>query len=211
MTPSPYDQLEKLLEQYVTEAHSEVSMARLKKYLKPVPKEQVYQLLKTIRNHVNHTAIYVSARRGHPKVLNCLLDSVTADQKYELLSILTIDGATPLHDAAYSGHTEVVLCICNSVTAEQKYKLLTLEAALRYTVVHYAAWQGHTELLTNILDTVKPAQVLDLLKKSNAYGDDALGVALRFNKQSTADVIQDYITKAEERKETPPADGKNFN
>ena len=204
MAPSPYDELNTLLTRYVEVVGSRLSIDRLRECLQSLSTEEVYQLLTTVRNKHRTTAIHLAVRRDHPEVITCLLDSVTAEQKYQLLMIQVVYGLTALHCAAYNGHTETAMCIYNSVTTEQRYQLLTIQANNGYTPLHWAAWRGHTELITHILDSVEPAQQIQLLDITDNKNRTVLDVALLGNNQSTADLIKQYY-----QRDITSADGKN--
>ena len=208
MDPSSYDNLEKLLIDYVNTPGNKLDMKNLREALESGPATETYQLLDEIRSEkLDQTAIYLAAYRNQPETLKCLLDSVMAEHRYQLLQVLNVDGATPLHNATYYGYTDVVMCICNSLKPEQRYQLLTVQAMLGSTPLHYAAWQGHTELITYILDSVEPAQQIQLLELTDCYNETVLGVALleRDNK-STADRIKQYY-----QRDITSADGKYSN
>ena len=192
MAPSHYENLKEMLMDYVNRPRSELNNEKLQECLQSVSSVDTYQLLDEIRNHLDHTAVYLAARRNQPETLKCLLNSVTAEDRYQLLIIRTVDGATPLHDATCCGYTDVVMCILNSITTEQRYQLLTIQAMFGYTPLHYAAWQGHTKLISQILDSVEPDQQIQLLDIGNINGDTAIDVARKCGNQLTADEIAKY-------------------
>ena len=203
MAPSPYDELNTLLTRYLEVWGSELSIDRLRECLQSLSTEEVYQLLTTVRDEYKLTAIYIAAGRGHPEVITCLLDSVTAEQKYQLLMIQNVGGVTALHYAVFNGHAEAAMCIYNSVTTEQRYQLLTIQTDYGSTPLHWAARKGHTKLITRILDSVKPAQQIQLLDITND-SKTVLDVALQYNNQSTVDLIKQYY-----QRDITSADGKN--
>ena len=63
------------------------------------------------RNEYRDTVIRLAAIIDHPEVITCLVDSVTSEQRFQLLRMQTISGSTALHYAALSGHTELITSI----------------------------------------------------------------------------------------------------
>ena len=195
MAHSPYDHLEELLMDYVTTPHSKLNDEKLRECLQSVSLDDAYQLLNTVMNHLGHTAVYLAARRNQPETLKCHLDSVTAEDRYQLLIIRTMDDATPLHDATCCGYVDVVVCILNSVTAQQRCQLLTIQAMYGYTPLHYAAWQGHAELITNILDSIGLTERIRLLQICSVIDETARDLAQRFGNISTVKALDAYDGK----------------
>ena len=192
MTPFHHERLSKLLMDYVNIPRSKLNDEKLRECLQSVSSDNAYQVLRTVVNHLEHTAVYLAARRNQPETLKRLLNSVTAESRYQLLTVQNVDGATPLHDATYCGWTDVVVCIYNSITAKQRYQLLTIQAMFGHTTLHYAAWQGRTELSALLLDSVVPAQQMQLLSIGNINGDTAIDVARKWGNLLTADEIAKY-------------------
>ena len=208
MAPA-YDELRILLTAYVQSWGGELSISKIKACLQLVSTEQVCHLLTTVENVFGYTAIHIAAINDHPEVITSLLDSLTAEQKYQLLMISGVFRKTPLHLAASAGRTVAAMCICNLVTTEQRYHLLTIQTVSGCTPLHFAARKGHIQIITHILDSVEPAQQIQLLDITDSYNRTVLESALQKNNQSTADLIKQYRSKAVIQRQKNPAHGKN--
>ena len=191
------NKLDDLLTTYLKgDNRNELRTDKLRKCLQTLSAEKVYLLLTALRNKYGLTAMYLAAVRGHVEVITCLLNAVTADQKYQLLMMQNEYGVTALHCAAFNGYAEAAMCIYNSVTAEQRDQLLKKQDKFGYTPLHFAAVNGHTKLIIQILNLVEPAQQSKLLNITDKFNRTVLDVALEWNNQSTADRIKLYQTEA---------------
>ena len=59
-----------------------------------------------IQNEKGITTLHGAATKGRTGVTKAILDSVTEEQKYNLLSLGDSNGDTALMHAAHNGHTE---------------------------------------------------------------------------------------------------------
>lgn len=199
MARSSCDELTTLLTHYVTIKSSIIDIERLRDCLQSASTEVVYHLLSTTKSETfRNTAIHKAAWRNTPEVITCLFDSVTEEQKYQLLMEQNVLGATALHCAAYNGYSDIIAGICEIVTVKQRYQLLTVQDQDKYTVLHFAAWGGQSKLVTSILDSIESAQQIQLLEITDSYNRTTLDLALLNNKRPTANLIKSYLSTGDE-------------
>ena len=196
MTSSSYKILEALLASYTEIPGNSPNVEQLRKCLQSVSAEDIYRLLAARNVWTGVTAIYTAVQRDQAEVLSCFLDFITKKQRNKLLLTTNRNGASFLHFAAYFGSNEAARRICVYVSQEFRFQLFSKQANSGQTALHWAAWKGHTELITHILDSVEPAQQIQLLDITDNSDRTVLDVALQYSNQSTADLIEQYRSKA---------------
>ena len=209
MPSSPYNELSTLLTKYVEVEACKLSIDRLKGCLQSVSSEEVFQLLDTVRDKQECTAIHKTTVRGHPEILTCFFNAVPPEQRFKLVEMRNVNRWTVLHATAFMGAIKPFESICNFVTAEQIYQLLTLKDLPGSTALHYAVSKGHRELAARMLDSVEPARRLQLLEITDRCGKTTLDLALQIGDQSTADLIRCYRQQTSNQKDATQDDGKS--
>ena len=209
MPPATYDELGTLLTRYVEVDAFKLSIDKLKGCLQSVSSEEVFQLLATVRDKQECTAIHKTTVRGHPEILTCFFNKVTPEQRFKLVEMRNVNRWTVLHATAFMGAIKPFESICNFVTAEQIYQLLTMKDLPGSTALHYAVSKGHRELAARMLDSVEPAQRLQLLDITDRCGKTTLDLALQIGDQSTADLIRCYRQQTSNQKDATQDDGKS--
>ncbi|KAF6035814.1 hypothetical protein EB796_005881 [Bugula neritina] len=131
--------------------------------------EERYRLL------CEHEVIHWAAERGYTDTIKSLLDSVSVEQKVELLKIQNDDveqkvelfkiqdvsDSTAIHSAALGGHTDIIKCLLDGVSVDQKVELFK---ATNRVAIHCAAHGGHTDIIKFLLDGVSVDQKIELLE-----------------------------------------------
>ena len=77
-----------------------------------------------VQDMYGFAALHNAAYTGHPEAAMCISNSLTAEQRYQLLTIQAMYGYTPLHYAAVGGHTELITHILDSVEPAPQIQLL---------------------------------------------------------------------------------------
>ncbi|KAF6022208.1 hypothetical protein EB796_019486 [Bugula neritina] len=117
--------------------------------------EERYRLL------CEHEVIHWAAERGYTDTIKSLLDSVSVDQKVELLKIQNDDGCTAIEIAAENRYTDIIKCLLDGVSVDQKVELFK---ATNRVAIHCAAHGGHTDIIKFLLDGVSVDQKIELLE-----------------------------------------------
>ena len=125
-----------------------------------------------------------------------ILESVSEEMRYTLLSMGNSLKWTPIHTACVLGNSEVLEMMMRLITVEMRYKLLQLRKMYGYTPLHLSALAGHTQCIRVIADSVSSQQLIHLLRITNDKGRTPLQWAAEKNDQAVEDLLQDYQTKA---------------
>ena len=209
MPSSPYNELSTLLTKYVEVDACKLNIDRLRECLQSVSSEEVFQLLHTVRDKQECTAIHKTTVRDHSEILTCFFNAVKPEQRFKLVEMQNVNRWTVLHATAFMGAIKPFESICKSVTAEKIYQLLTLKDLPGSTALHYAVSKGHRELAARMLDSVEPARRLQLLDITDRCGKTTLDLALQMGDQSTADLIRCYRQQTSNQKDATQDDGKS--
>ena len=123
-----------------------------------------------------------------------VLELVSEDQHYHLLSVQTVTKQTPLHRVCRSNN-----CAVLEVTSEQtRYKLLLqISDSLRgLTPLHLAAMHNATQAIRIIADSVSSHHLVHLLTITNRPGFTPVQKAANHGNQEAEELLQDYYTTA---------------
>ena len=89
---------------------------------------------------LHYTALY-----GDRDIMRCILKSVSAEERCELLKVVSQSGNTPLHWTAVRGHTETTRYILDSVSTETQLRLLGIKNKYNWTPIDVALEYNHIE------------------------------------------------------------------
>ena len=124
-----------------------------------------------------------------------ILESVSEEMRYTLLSMGNSLKWTPIHTACVLGNSEVLEMMMRLITVEMRYKLLQLRKMYGYTPLHLSALAGHTQCIRVMADSVSSQQLVHLLRITDNIRRTPLQMAAEFN-QAAVELLQEYLTKA---------------
>lgn len=137
------------------------------------PNERL-QLLSRQSNRGDEAALRTTADRGDLPLIQALLNGLTPDQKFVLLTAHDDNGRTALHWATAKGHLSVVNYILMSVSPKHQYILLQLKNCNGRTPLHWASFRGYVEIVRCLLRCLPNQQRLELALMQSNNGGTAL-------------------------------------
>ena len=128
-------ELESLLKKYVN--FEDVDNDKLKQLLKSARADIRVDLLMRVKDEDGWTAVYSSALRNELELLKCMLDDLSIDQKYKLVSMqMSVLRDTPVHRPSMFGHTDVVKYLLSGLTEDQIYNIIKIQDFQGDTALH---------------------------------------------------------------------------
>ena len=120
-----------------------------------------------VKDGIGWTAVYWSVFNNKLELLKCMLDDLSMDQKYKLVSMQVSYGDTPVHRPSMFGHTDVVKYLLSGLTEDQIYNIIKIQDFQGDTALHKAATNKHTDIVQYLLTSVSTEHRLDLLTICN--------------------------------------------
>ena len=157
-------ELESLLKKCV---NNRLADDKLKQLLKSTRADIRADLLMRVKDKRGWTAVYDSALYNKLELLKCMLDDLSIDQKYKLVSMQVSWGATPVHCSSEYGYTDVVKYLLSGLTEDQIYNIIKIQDFCGNTPLHYAATNKHTDIVQYLLTSVSTEHRVDLLTINN--------------------------------------------
>ena len=199
MVSGAQDTLTRLVSTYVDTYHSKPTVNDLSRWLQHSPSEEVYHVLKTVRDADKSTAIHIATFRDHPDVLTLFLESVTPVEKYQLLSMSNDKGFAPLHVAVSQNSTKTVGRIMDLATPELRYQQLKMPVATTGdTSIHEASRRAYSNFVTTMLHSVTPRQRFELIKTQNDSGNTIVHLAAQNSLSNLIKSILKLLTPAQQ-------------
>ena len=127
--------------------------------------------------------------------MKCLLDSLSAPNRYKLLKIESSFRNTVLHVAVLDSHVEIIRCILKSVLRKDRYKLLKVQQARGGTCLHLAATQGGTDKMKCMLNSVTSEERFGLLKVQSE-GNTVLHLAAHYAHTDIINCVPESVSPA---------------
>ena len=156
--------------------------------------------LQLLHMEITHgwTVLHHAAKDSATEIVQVILESVSEEMRYTLLSMEDYSKVTPIHIACmWAGNSEVLEMMMRPITVEDmRYKLLQLPDVVGYTPLHVSASLGSTQCIRVIADSVSSQQLIHLLRITDVEGRTPLQEAAEFNHQAAEELLQDYQTKA---------------
>lgn len=143
---------------------TELSLELRAKLDQTEPNRQLcYDLLK-IKNHVGETAVNEAVYLEKLVLLECFLDSLTSEDRYNLLSVPDDDGDLPaISCAVFNGETNTCSVFLQNLDPHQIYNLIARKNHDGDTLIHHTAYHNQleiTELLLRPLSNVHRVETL---------------------------------------------------
>ena len=155
-------ELESLLKKYVD--YEDVDNDKLKQLLKSTRADIRAGLLMRVKSEHGSTAVYSSFLRNELELLKCMLDDLSIDQKYKLVSMqMSVFRETPVHWPSMQGDTDVVKYLLSGLTEHQIYNIIKIQDYKGNTPLHYAATNKHTDVVQYLLTSVSNEHRVELL------------------------------------------------
>ena len=144
------------------------------------------------------TALHWSARRKRNEVMMIILDSVSEEERHQILSITDSWSRTPLHISCEKGDAESVRVMLNHINQDMRYSLLQMTEEYGYTPLLITSFYGHTDIMNVIHDSVTQTQWISLLQIQGYLDRTVLQrAAYRVNDQSSIDTIRNSVSDEE--------------
>ena len=141
-----------------------------------------------------YTLVHLIAQVDHTgATMKTILESISKDQHYSLLS--TQDGLkyTPLHWACVYNNSVAVLDAITRLTSEEtRFKLLQIPSSGGRTALHYAAARNATEDIKIIAESVNTSHRMRFLGLTEKCGDTPVQRAAVRGKQAAVQLLQEY-------------------
>ena len=155
-------ELESLLKKYVN--REDVDNYKLKQLLKSTKADIRAGLLMKVKSRSDCAAVYRSALRNELELLKCMIDDLSIDHKYKLVSKQeSVLPYTPVHCSSRYGYTDVVKYLLSGLTENQIYNIIKIQDHKGNTPLHYAATNKHTDIVQYLLTSVSTEHRVDLL------------------------------------------------
>ena len=138
---------------------------------------------------------YAVADDSATKIVKVILESVSEEMRYTLISMEANAKWTPIHVAYTQGSCEVLEMMMRLLTVEMRYKLLQRPDVNGYTPLHWSAQYGHTQLIRVIADSLSSQQLIHLLRITDNKRRTPLQLAAERNHQAAVELLQEYQTK----------------
>ena len=154
------------------------------------------QLLQMKGDIYGGTVLHRAAYNSDTETVQMILESVSEEMRYTLLTMEDNNKYTPIHRTCMFGNSEVLEMMMRLIIVEMKYKLLQLPDQYGLTPLHWSALLGHTQCIRVIADSVSSQQLIHLLRITDSDRRTPLQLAAECNQQATEELLQDYQTKA---------------
>ncbi|XP_067945400.1 ankyrin-2-like [Watersipora subatra] len=140
------------------------------------------------------TILHLASILGYTRLIKQSLDTISKENRDNLLMIRNSLGKTALHCASRYGHTDIVKGILDSLSSENKDKLLLHLTKTNWTALHYASTNGHTDIVKCILDSISSENKDRLLLQQTDINWSALHSASRYGHTDIVKYILDSIS-----------------
>lgn len=169
------------------EGEQEPDIAYLDTLLKETEPELKLKILGSTKGRFVGTFAQRAAYYKHCRILPCILNSVTKEDRFELLKIQDQDGRTGLHKAAWKGFTKPMMQMLELMDEVQRFILLQIATHNGWTPLFWAALNRCVPMVKCILNSVDdPGMRFGLAKTGLAAGETVLHLAA---KRGYVDVI----------------------
>lgn len=129
MAGSEYEAAQQFIVRYLANVFdansSNLDTDALHGLIQPLTEEQRYHLLHS--QFRSATILFVSVWKVHEETVQLVLNSVTQEQRYQLLKMYDSAGLTAIQYAAYMDYPEIVRTMLDSVSASQQIELLGMK------------------------------------------------------------------------------------
>ena len=178
-------------------AAENMSTEAIRILLHSVEHSQLICLLSYQDGYREYTALHCCARNKNNEAMKVILDSVSEEECYQLLSITDYRGWTPLYMSCLGGDTESARVMLNHINQDMRYSLLQMTEVYNYTPLHFASYHGHTDIMKVIHESVTQSQWINLLQMKGDEEMTVLQHAVYWNDQSSIDTIRDSVSDEE--------------
>ena len=167
-----------------------------KQILQSISSDDRLKTLQIRDNKTGMTILHIAAANSDTETVEMILDCVSEEERYILLSAQAWNQFTPIHFACLSDNSSLLDLMIRLFKEETRYKLLQITSASGSTPLHWSALRGHTQAISTIADSLTAQHLLHLLGITDDYGKTPLRRAQYGGKLAAADLLQDYQTKA---------------
>ena len=164
--------------------------------LQSASSDERLQILQLKDGETGATILHVAAANSDAETVEMILECVSEEERYILLSAQDRDNFTPIHYACHNHNSRVLDLMISILKEETWYKLLQITSVKGTTPLHASAYWGHTQAISTIANSLTAQQLIHLLKVTNDDGRTPLQLAECRGKHAAADLLQDYQTKA---------------
>ena len=142
--------------------------SQLKDLLRSTKPDVRADVLITVNQQCDQMAACNSAFWNDLQLLECMLDDLSCDQKYKIVSMQISDlKYTPLHYPSMSGHTGAVKYLLCKLAEEQIFQILKAQDCQGNTAIHKAAAENHSEIVEYLLESVATERQTQLFSIQN--------------------------------------------
>ena len=142
------------------------------------------------------TILHYAVSKSDAETVEMILECVSEEERYILLSAQTRYKLTPIHCACLNNNSRVLGLMIRLLKEETWYKLLQITIGGGATPLHQSVLRGHTQAISTIADSLTAQQLICLLGIADDYGRTPLQRAKNHGKHAPAELLQDYQTKA---------------
>ena len=152
---------------------------------------QLLQLEDNSGMTILHHAACVSATN----IIEVILESVSEEECYVLLSTHDSGGCTPIQLACFYKHRSLDVMI-RLTTEETWYRALLVPDGRGCTPLHASAFCGQTKVIKSISNSLSAQHLRRLLRKTDRVGHTPLRTAEKGHNRAAAELLQEYQTIA---------------
>ena len=167
-----------------------------KQILQAMGSDERLQKLQIKHSWTGRTILHLAVSNPGAETVEMILECVSEEERYILLSVQDRDNFTPIHFACLNDNSRVLDLMIRLFKEETRYKLLQITSASGSTPLHWSALRGHTQAISTIADSLTAQHLHHLLGITDDYGKTPLRRAQYGGKLAAADLLQDYQTKA---------------
>ena len=155
--------------------------------------ETRYEVLTSILNYFDSTAVHKAAFRGNVRVLKAMFRGFREIQIVASVQQRNQGGFTALHYAAEENHPNVINFLLASLSPKQKIATVEIDQE-GFTALHHAACHQQPEAICCLLRHVDIRQRLKLLRTPDKYGETALHMAAEDGNVKVVSCILNSLT-----------------
>ena len=142
------------------------------------------------------TILHYTVYNSDAETVEMILDCVSKEERYILLSAQARLTRTPIHHACLVDNSRVLGLLIRLLKEETWYELLQITDVIGFTPLHSTALSGQTQAISTIADSLTAQQLIHLLRITDNFGRTPLQRAESAGMHAAAKLLKDYRTKA---------------
>ena len=124
------------------------------------------------------TPLHRAAFYGHIRAVKCVLNCLSPEERYKLISKLDEENKTAVHRALQGGSLDTIWVILHCLTIDQRIAILSKLRANGRSIIQEASWLGYSKALYVILQSLpKFTQRIQVTAGRDKFGSTAVQTA----------------------------------